>query len=68
MLHNIDTMSLSNAETTLNQRCTTSTQPFLNVAQCRFNVSTLHYNINLNVSESYIKTNLASEKYGFAEN
>ena len=37
-LHNIDPMLVSNIETTLNQRCTTSMQPFSNVAQSLFNV------------------------------
>ena len=32
-LHNIDTMSVSSIEATLNERCTTSTQPFFNVTQ-----------------------------------
>ena len=38
MLRNIDTMSMSSVETTLHRRCTTSMQPFINAAQCRFNV------------------------------
>ena len=44
MLHNIDATTGSNFETTLNQCCISSVQPFFNV-----------------------ETNLASEKYGFAE-
>ena len=38
MLNNGDTTPVSNIETTLNQRCTTSIQRFFSVAQHRFNV------------------------------
>ena len=46
-------------------------QPFFNVEQRRFErcygiISTL-FQRGLNVSKSYIETNLASEKNGFAE-
>ena len=37
-LNKIDTMWVSSVETTLNQRCTTSMEPFFNVVQFCFNV------------------------------
>ena len=52
--------TLHSVDATVFQRCTTSSQ------HC-FNVDTALSQRCFNVSESYIETNLASEKYGFAE-
>ena len=72
MLFNVDTMSVSDVETTLNQRCTPSIQPFFTfhfsmLSQRRYDIISMLFQCGLNVSGSYIETNLASEKYRFAE-
>ena len=51
-LHNVDTMSVSDVETTLKQRC--------------YNFISTLFQRDLNISKSCIKTSRASDKYGFA--
>ena len=55
MFHNSDTMSVSSVETTLNQRCTRSAQPFLNIAQGRFNVDLTLSQCCFNVISTLVK-------------
>ena len=47
---------MSDVEKTLNQLCTTSMQPFFNVAQHRFNVDMTLSELYLNLESTSIKT------------
>ena len=58
-LHNIDTTSVSDVKTTSKQRYTTS-------KQCWYHVDTTLLQPSVDVSESYIESNRASDDYGFA--
>ena len=54
-MHNIDTMLVTTFETTLNQRCATSMQPFFNLAQCRFKVDMTLSQRCFNVASTSVK-------------
>ena len=54
-LYNVDTTSVSDIETILNQRCTTSIQPLFNVAQRCFNVNVALSQRSFNVASMSVK-------------
>ena len=52
-MHNVDTMSVSDVETTLKQRW--------------YNFISMLFQRGLNISKSYTKISRASDKYGFVD-